>query len=444
MDVSNYLDTELVDYASYSVLRAIPSALDGLKNSTRKVIYSTLKNLKRETKVSTFAGITAVDTQYLHGDISGSIVTLARDYCGSNNLPLLTPNGNFGTRMIPENSAVRYIFVEKPEYLENIFKDEDSKILFSQEFEGEKIEPKFYTPTIPLLLINGSVGIGTGFSCKILPRSLKSVLKYLKEMLKSGKSEETLLNPDVSGFCGNIVTEPENPLKHTIYGDYGIENTRGRKVTISEIPLGYTLQSYKDFLTKLEESKIIKSFSDESEFDNFKFVLSVETDFFKKHKDIYETLGLKKSYSENFTCLDEFNKLMEFKSPKDFMEYFIETKLRYISKRKDFQLDSMRNELANLNEESLFISLILNTRISFNELDSKKIKEICETYEIENYKKYLKLPFTAFTKDGIESLKNKIEILEKSIKDLESQSPKKIWLNDISNLESSLKKQKLI
>ena len=167
MSIKSFLDNELCDYAKYSTIRAIPSCIDGLKNSGRKVIYSAQSELNKETKVSVFAGITQLKTVYLHGDISEPIVKLARNFCGSNNLPLLKASGNFGTRMLPEASATRYIFTEKQPYFNKIINPLDNDILISQEFEGEGIEPRFFVPTLPILLLNGSHGVATGFSSTI-------------------------------------------------------------------------------------------------------------------------------------------------------------------------------------------------------------------------------------------------------------------------------------
>ena len=226
MNVSKFLNEELVDFASYSTLRAIPSAIDGQKNSTRKVIYGAQKELKKETKVSVLSGIISIKTQYLHGDISGSIVTLARDYCGSNNIPLLVAGGNFGSRMIPENSATRYIFTEKQPYFDKIFKKEDNDILIQQVFEGDEIEPRFYVPTIPLLLINGSVGLATGFSSKILPRDTEKVINYIKAKLNNGKLNKNDLSPSVKGFKGSIIVDENNPEKGVIFGKAKIVNSQ--------------------------------------------------------------------------------------------------------------------------------------------------------------------------------------------------------------------------
>src|SRR5574344_456638 len=157
--VTNFLNNEVVDFASYSTMRALASYIDGQKNASRKVLSSIMNRPNKDTKVSILSGLIMTDTEYLHGDISGSIVTLAQNYLGTNNLPLLTREGNFGTRFENEASATRYIFTAKEKYFDNIFKKEDNDILIQQYFEGTKIEPRFFVPTLPLVLVNGSEGI---------------------------------------------------------------------------------------------------------------------------------------------------------------------------------------------------------------------------------------------------------------------------------------------
>jgi len=186
MNISKFLNEQYSDSALYINYRSTPSYIDGLKNSTRKVVYTVKKqNIKSQMKVSAL-GSKVVDTSgYLHGDtsIQGAIVTLAQDFCGSNNLSIMEPIGSFGTRHIPEAAAPRYIFTKPSKYFDYLFRKEDDHSLIEQEFEGEKIEPIFYVPTLPLILLNGSTGIGVGFASTILARDLNNIISIVNNFL---------------------------------------------------------------------------------------------------------------------------------------------------------------------------------------------------------------------------------------------------------------------
>ncbi len=171
MKISTFFENDYVDQASYDNLRKIASLVDGQKNSSRKIIYTILeKNIKDEIKVSQLGSKVAEFAEYLHGNLDGVIVNLAQNFPGTNNIPLLTREGNFGTRFAQEASASRYIYTYGSKEFFQLFNKNDNAILVKQYFEGEQIEPMFYLPTLPLLLINGSEGVSSGFAQKILSR----------------------------------------------------------------------------------------------------------------------------------------------------------------------------------------------------------------------------------------------------------------------------------
>ena len=444
MNVSNFLNEELVDYASYSTLRAIPSAIDGQKNATRKVIYGAQKGLKKETKVSVFAGLASIETQYLHGDISGSIVTLARNYCGSNNVPLLVASGNFGSRMIPENSATRYIFTEKQAYFDKIFKKEDDDILIQQVFEGDKIEPKFYVPTIPLLLINGSTGLATGFAAKILPRNVENIIAYIKAYLNDESLNLSYLEPRVNGFKGDIIVNKNNPEKGVIIGKAKIINSQKKYVEITELPLTYNLRSYLDFLDKLEEKGVIKKYEDLSDDDNFKFIVYVDTKFLSQPEEvIYDKLGLIKPYTENFTVLNADNKVMELKNAKELIDYYIGVKLEYIEKRRQNIIEKRSKQLSELRGVNEFIESVLNNKIDLRKDNKETLVKFCDSNEIivkkdDSYDYLFKISILNFTPNKVKELQKSISSVESEIKRLNKITAKDLWIEDLDDLLQDL------
>ena len=214
MNISEYFNIDVCNYASYDNYRKIGSVVDGLKPSSRKCLYTVIKNnITTPKKVSQLKSDAASQTQYLHGDqsLEGVLVSLAQDFAGSNNVPLLKREGSFGTRLIPAAAAGRYIFTCKEDYLDKIFRKEDEPILIEQMFEGEKIEPKFYVPVIPLLIINGNIGLTTGFSQRILQRNPLDAIAYIEAKLNGKDTSKIELKPWFRGFVGDVEKAKDKP-----------------------------------------------------------------------------------------------------------------------------------------------------------------------------------------------------------------------------------------
>ena len=278
--ITDFLEEDFQPAALYLNYRTTPSCIDGLKNSHRKIVYAVRKlNKKDYTKVSQLAPLISAETDYLHGETSlmGAVVTLAQDYTGSNNLPLLIPNGNFGTRHMNSASAPRYIFTMPQPYFDLVFRKEDDKNLVKQIFEGGEIEPRFYVPIVPLLLVNGCVGIGVGFSSKVLARPLENMIEAIKLKLDKKKIPSELFVPNWNGFTGKVESIGKNK-----WAISGVAKKTGKHVEITELPISYDLMTYRNELKKLKEKGLVSKFTDLSEDDKFLFDVVLSPDEFMK------------------------------------------------------------------------------------------------------------------------------------------------------------------
>jgi len=435
MTVTKFLSEEVVDFASYSTLRAIASLVDGFKNSGRKVAFTTMKRPNKETKVSILAGIIAIETEYLHGDISGSIVSMAKNYVGSNNIPLLTREGNFGTRFEPEASANRYIFTAKENIFNKIFNPIDNNILINQEFEGTKIEPKFYVPSLPLILINGSEGIATGFAQKILPRNVQVIKEYIKAYLEN--EELPSLKPYYNGFEGSIEAG-ENNNQWIISGN--IERKTNTKLLITELPIGYNLGSYIKILDTLEDKKIIRSYSDLSEDDKFKFEVVIDTKTMKKDdSSIMDILKLTKKVTENFTVLDEKNRVVIYKSPEEVINHYIKVKLDYLNKRKTYLIQAIQNEINILKSKYIFIKNVTEEKIKVNK--KKKVEIITQLQNFtdiikvdDTYEYLLRMPIYSLTQEKMAELLKEVETKENELSKVKNEEISETWEKEIKEV----------
>lgn len=437
MTITNFLNKELVNFASYSTLRAIGSLVDGQKNAQRKVIHTVQsKNIIKDQKVEILSGTVAIETEYLHGpqNLNSVIIGLAQKFVGNNNLPLLMREGNFGNRFEPEASAPRYILTLKEPIFDKIFIKEDNNILLNQNFEGTDIEPRFFVPTIPLILVNGSEGIATGFAQKILPRRVETIKEYIKEYLLGNKVPE--LPPYYNGFKGTI-DKTEKPNQWIIGGKFKrISNT---KVLITELPIGYNLKSYTKELDYLEDKKIIKNYKDlsESETDTFKFEVQLDSKSLKNDdKYIMKLLKLNKLLTENFTVIDENNRVLSYTSPEEVINHYIKIKSQYLDKRKKYQLDKMNKDILLLASKYLFVKSVTEGEVIVNK--KKKNEIISQIDPIEriikdegSYDYLLKMPIYSLTSEKLEELKDKIMKLKKELEELSIKETSVTWSEEL-------------
>lgn len=451
LEIQKFFKEEYVDQASYDNLRKISSAVDGLKNSNRKVIHTVLdKNIKELLKVQQLSSKAGEYTDYLHGSLDGVIVTLGQNYVGSNQLPLLTKKGNFGTRSIPEASAARYIFAKGSPILDSLFKKEDREILIHQVFEGIPIEPRYFVPTLPVLLVNGNRGVSSGFSQLIMPRSLKDILETLVLRL-SGKIQDfkdfDLKNIHVEGFRGKIY--PEGSLDSANYKWIleGSFEVKGKEIHITELPLGTNLMQYINFLDDLKESKKIKDFKDLCDGDSFEFKVTLRPEDLKDLNDekIIKLLKLRTSITENFTSLGADNKIKEFTRPSDILDYYYSIKLASLRNRKDLLLANLNAKKTLKSEQYRFIEMVVNKTLKMDEM---KTGEVISFLEGQDFKKFgepkdyqylLRMPVSSMQRDKMELLANEIEGLQKEIDTLKSKSEEQIWMEDIKVLAKDLK-----
>jgi len=427
MKFEEFINNDFINYPVYDNTRKIASYIDGLKNTSRKVLYTILdKNIKKETQVARLAATVAEHTNYIHGQVSieGVIVNMAQDFTGTNNVPYLVPEGHFGDRLSPDPAASRYIYTYMQPYLRDIYKQEDDAILEEQYFEGQKIEYKHYIPILPMILVNGSEGVSTGFAQKILPRNIIDVINYIK-------GKKIKLKPFFKGFKGTIRSY-ENGWE--ILGKF--ERIGRTKIIISELPIGYDLKSYLKVLNDLEDKKVIRSFKDKSQNGEFLFEINVSSEFNKlDDEEIIKKLKLSKKVVENFTCIDENNKIIEFKDVYELLDRFIKIRLRYYSKRKQYLLKKYKEEALYLLDRAKFIKNILEDKLIINKRPKKDILEQCKKLDILFGEDHLRMNLYNLTEEKINELKAQIKELQTKIKELENKEPKEIWLEELNKLK---------
>lgn len=435
MKITEFYSKDYVDQASYDNLRKIASLVDGQKNASRKILHTVLeKNIKDKIKVSQLGSKVAEFAEYLHGNLDGVIVNLGQDFIGTNNIPLLQKKGNFGTRFSQESSASRYIYTYgTPEFFE-LFKKEDIPVLKHQYFEGNKIEPMFYVPNLPILLINGSEGVSSGFAQKILPRDPKKIRQYIKTVV-SGKSSRYDFAPWYNGFNGTV-EQGDNPAQWLIKGT--IERKGINKVLITEVPVGYDLKGYMKVLDDLEDNKVIQSYRDKSEDDVFLFEVTIPSKTLKEWSDddLMSKLKLIKKVTENYTVIDENNKIAVFNSAKELIDQYIRVKLEYVGHRKEYTIKTLTDEINLDYSKYTFIKMIVDDELIVSKRkksevveDISKVQNIIERDGSFDY--LLNMPIHSLTEERMEKLKKDIQDKKDRVKELSETSNDVLWLSEI-------------
>ena len=288
LNITDFVHKDLVNFSLADLKRSIAHVADGLKPSQRKVMYSCFqKNLKDEMKVAQLAAFVAEKSSYHHGEVSlaDTIVKLANDYMGSNNINLLEPCGQFGTRLMggKDASQTRYIFTKLTKQARKIFDPRDDAILNYLDDDGRSIEPDFYMPTIPMVLVNGSEGIGTGFSCYVPPFNPRDIKDNIGRIL-DGK-QVVPMRPWFKGFKGKVHKEDDTWMME------GVWNWKGMNIVVTELPPGRWTQDYKEYLEGLVEKKLIGGFTNNSTTEDVDFEIEDYTG-----KDLLKDLKLKKTF----------------------------------------------------------------------------------------------------------------------------------------------------
>lgn len=378
---TDFINKELVYFSIADNVRSIPSIMDGLKPSQRKVLCTCFhRNLVREIKVNQLAGAVSETMAYHHGEVSlhGTIVNMAQDFVGSNNLNLLLPNGQFGSRInggIP--AAARYIYTQLNPHTRTIFKPEDDNILKYLEDDGVQIEPEFYLPTIPMVLVNGSSGIGTGFSCTIPQFRISDIVSGVRRLMENPDAEISQLVPYYRGFTGRI--DYRGSGKFEIKGMYQIVSDRVLRIT--ELPVGTWTDNYKDYLNSLIDEKVLQSYTEHGTDVKIDFKLTFPPGYLASLTiDVMEKmLKLKTQVNTNNMYLFNANgEIQKYDTPEDILWEWVQERKGYYVKRKEYLQSKLKDELAKLESKVRFINAVIARNPDF---DITKMKKT----EIESY-----------------------------------------------------------
>lgn len=444
--IEDFVNRELVLFSLSDNVRSIPNLVDGLKPGQRKVMFACFKRkLKLELKVAQLSGYVAENSAYHHGEASlnSTIVNLAQDFVGSNNINLLEPVGQFGTRLAggKDSASPRYIFTHYTSLTEAIFDPRDFNVLDYLEDDGQSIEPQWYVPVIPMVLVNGSAGIGTGYSTKIPNYNPQDVINYLRHKLGAVTKPVDPMIPWYRGFTGTITSDPEDVMRYKCTARYTY-NTDSRVLDIYDLPIGTWTNDYKQFLEKLVTESVVDSFS-EYHTDNlvhFKVVVGPSGPDGVKITSIFKlstTLS-----GTNMVLFGPDLKLRRYTSPEAIIDAYLPVRLDYYSRRKKYLLKVLEERITLDSEKIRFIQLVLDNKLVIR---NRKLADIHKDLVSHDFKKIsnsydylLGMSLMSLTFEKITILKNEINTSTATFNELESKSSQVLWLDDLEMVQSCL------
>jgi DNA topoisomerase-2 len=476
VSIPDFINLELIHFSNSDTLRSVGSVYDGLKPSQRKILYACFKRkLYSEIRVAQLAGYVSENAAYHHGEASlqSAIVGMAQDYMGSNNMNLLMPNGQFGTRIMGghDSASPRYIHTELNKIVDLIYPSSDFPLLQYNDDDGILVEPKYYVPIIPMVLVNGMNGIGTGFSTSVPKYSIKDVIKNMVRKIKT--KSYLSISPSCNGFKGKIIkVDSKSYLSKGCY-----EVISETSIRITELPIGKWTDDYKNFLDSLlpditrakdksldnskkkKTKKCIGDFVNNSCDKNVDFTITFEKGFMdslqwsdddnidgiEKYFKLTTTKGLSLRNIHLYTnkgSIHKFNSINEI-----FDKFYTERHSLYV-RRKEYQLAALNNNLMILNSKKRFIDDVMNDHIVIfkrkkvdiiadlvsSEYIHVQSNKVVTTVDKNTYDYLIKMSLYLFTQDEIDKLETEIDKLQSEYDELDKLSVEDIWLSECDKL----------
>jgi DNA topoisomerase-2 len=432
--ISKVASNEWLSFAMYTVeSRAIPNMIDGLKPVQRFYLYSSILNSKRDfKKVSAVAGIIS-DYGYNHGEGSAAGAGQLMAATWNNNVCLVEGRGSFGTRLVQDAGAPRYVYTRLSENFDKYIRDVD---LAPAHQDPEHEPPAYYLPIVPLVLANGTKGIATGFATNILPRSIKGLSGAVREYLSSG----TIANhvpvsfPEFKGTVDYDSVEG----RHVVKGVY--EKVSKTVLKITEVPYGFDRESYVKILDKLEDEGDIVSYEDLCDKSGFCFEIKLKQTGSSSWNDakIMSKFKLSKPLSENLTVIDYDGKLREYDDERQLIKDFVDYRIGVLQKRIELRKQESTESVRWLNVKMEFIQGVLDDKILFKNKNKKQVgTQILgtTTARAEDVDRLLRINIMSLTDEMVKELLKEIKSAKTELKFWSKTTPKDQFESDLEGIE---------
>lgn len=449
---SDFIHKELVHFSVYNLERSIPNIADGLKRSLRKILYCCFKRrLHKEIKVAQLAGYVSEHGAYHHGEVSlqDAIIGMAQDFVGSNNINLLLPNGQFGTRVQggKDSASSRYIHTQlNAPLIYSLFNEDDNAVLEYLDDDGVQIEPEYYVPVLPMILINGSNGIGTGFSTNIPCYNPRDIIANIKGLLRDEDYELQDMQPWYKGFTGRIDGNMS----------YGIYRRKDKtRIEVNELPIGYWTEDFKSHIEQYidKHPKILKDYESHYTDKCVHFVLQFQskevTDSMFDTPDNqtltrfeidFKMTSTRPLSTTNMHLYDNDGKIRKYNNVTEIVKEFYLLRIRTYSKRKQHMINKLNTDIQFMDARITFILDVIESRLNIMNVKKQTIEDYLVSNDFpkqtDGYNYLTKMPIHNLTYEKKEQLIKEVNEKKDLLRDIQATDEKTMWLNDIKHFES--------
>ncbi|RKO86644.1 DNA topoisomerase 2 [Blyttiomyces helicus] len=456
VSIQDFIDKDLIEFSMYDNIRSIPCVVDGLKPGQRKILFTAFKtNMEKDIKVAQFSAEVSKMTEYCHGEQSlcETIIGMAQDYVGSNNIALFSPEGAFGTRLQGGKDAAspRYIYTKLANITRTLFPRSDDAILDYLNEDGFVIEPKYYVPILPMVLVNGAEGIGSGYSTTVLnynPHEIaKALLRRTEYPIHTSAHAYPDIRPWYKGFLG---TSCEVAPGKWIFSGVA-KKTSDTTIEVTELPIQTWTESYKEFLGKLILENVVKDYKEYHTDTTVHFVIKTTPEgmrILQTHKKSSDTdsndeqaiflKNLKLTTTKHATNMMLFSSagfLQKYNHVNEILEEFYQTRMQHYEKRKIFLTERITAEISRCTERIRFISSILEgTLVLNNRKKADIVEDLDKAMFVRNENSFnhlINLPLHTLSKDKIESMKSELDAMEVQYGIITSQTAEQMYKSDL-------------
>ena len=490
VNYKTFIDKDLIHFSNRDLQRSINHLCDGLKESTRKILFACFKRrlYTNEIKVAQLSGYVSEVSAYHHGETSlqQAIVGMAQIYVGTNNINLLVPNGQFGSRCQggQDASSARYIFTLLSKLTKLIFKEEDNAILKYQEDDGQEIEPEYYIPVIPMILVNGGLGIGTGYSTNVPqynPSDIINICKTICDVIKIAdiqiETDEDLhkiydtidvidmndLTPFYLGFKGTIEKTEKNAYMSKGIYKWLDDST----MEITELPIGTWTEDYKEMLENMitNNQNSLKYFENHYTSKNVRFVLhfnpNSKAELEEKAETIFKLSSSKNLSINNMHLFNDKGVIEKYNTTTDIIKKWAEIRFQKYYERKQHQIKMLEKDHNILSAKIRFILDVIAGNI---QIMNKKLVDISKrlieleyprisvgkmdedneesSNDIKDFHYLLKMPISQLTFDRKIILEKEVEELSNKLNNLKNTNIEDLWLADLNELQEAWEEHK--
>ena len=488
VDYSRFIHDELIHFSNADNIRSLASIMDGMKPSQRKIVFGCLKRgLKAEVRVAQLAGYVSEHAAYHHGEASltAAITSMAQQFVGANNINLLAPVGQFGSRLQggKDAASARYIHTHLEGIVDTIIRKEDSTILKHIDDDGLLVEPETYFPVVPLLVINGCIGIGTGFSTDIPPHNPEEVVGLLRDRLEGRRPtlENLAMRPWWLGFKGPVQLVSDGVWQTK--GLYTFDDTK-KVITITELPVGTWTSDYKAFLdemcvagatagakvggsdggkadaSKTEDGKpVLKNFEDLYNHIDVKFNLELDGEYYDDIRanpvEFEKRFKLTSTWrTTNMVAFDTESKIVKYGCVGDILEAYYGPRLDAYERRRAAEIERLRHDAVEADAKARFLQAVLDGTIDLRRASDEDIVVAMIAHElpalsgdkvamnVDGYDYLLRLRMDRVKAAAVEEHQRAVVVAKAALAALEGTTAAAMWLSDLADFEAAWKKMR--